>query len=130
LNVSSTCCIYYFQHMLQPQTERSMQGSSYPPLSHSPPILLSLLRTQEIHPCFALPTWNLLQFTSLQLQSLFLKFLLDQDKYKSRVLALALCVKYLVSCLDQPTTPSRFCFHIMWSTRGQWTIGWGIAHCK
>jgi len=50
------CCIYYFHHMLQPQAEIHVQGSSYPPLSYSPPTLLSLLRTQEIHPCFALPT--------------------------------------------------------------------------
>jgi hypothetical protein len=100
-----------------------VQGSSYPPLSYSPPTLLSLLRTQEIHPCFALPTWNL-QFTSLQLQFLFLKFHLDQDEDKSRVLALALCVRYMVSRWDKPTTPGRFCF---W---GQWAIGWGISYCK
>jgi hypothetical protein len=54
-------CFEYVLHILFPahaaaQAERPVQGSSYPPLSYSPPTLLSLLRTQEIHPYFALPT--------------------------------------------------------------------------
>jgi hypothetical protein len=56
LNVLSMCCIYYFQHMLQAQAERPVQCTSYPPLTHPPPTLPFLLRTQEIHPCFVLLT--------------------------------------------------------------------------
>jgi len=54
-------CFEYALHILFPAQaaatgRKTCAGSSYPPLSYSPPTLLSLLRTQEIHPRFALPT--------------------------------------------------------------------------